>query len=92
MTSVALICMVKLAPADRAVITGAGSVVSDVLQVTPEIVRLSSITGKMRLLAVTAVVFTCKVGFAPVGIATAPLAAEVHTAGDAPLAQFTAVR
>ena len=62
-----------------------------VLQVVALMVRLSSMVNKIRLLAVTAEVSTTSVGFVPAGTATAPAAAEPHTAGEAPLAQLVVV-
>ena len=91
MTSVEPIWIVKLVPAVLAVTTGCVRVDSVVLQVVPPIVRLSSMLSMIRLLAVTAEVFTVSVGFVPVGTATAPAAAEPHTAGDAPFAQLVPV-
>lgn len=81
----------KLTPADRAVTTGCTKVESVVLHVVAEIVRLSSIERKIRLLAVTFVVLITNVGLIPVGTATAPDAEVPHTAGDAPLAQLLSV-
>lgn len=61
MVVVPLSCNVKLVPAVLAVTTGCVRVDNVVLQVTPEIVRLSSIVNRIRLLAVTAEVFTTNV-------------------------------
>jgi hypothetical protein len=85
------IWIVKLVPAVLAVTTGCVRVDSVVLQVMPEIVSPSSICGKILLFAVTAEVLIVSVGLLPVGTATAPAAAEPHTAGDAPLAQLVKV-
>jgi hypothetical protein len=79
--------------ADRAVTTGFSRVESVVLQVTPSLVpKLSSTVSRIMLFAVTAVVFTWRVGLVPVGSATVPAAADAHTAGDALLEQLFAVR
>jgi hypothetical protein len=90
---IAPIVKVKLVAAVRAVTTGLSKVDSVVLQVTLSLVpRLSSTVSMIWLLAVTAVEFTTRVGLVPVGRATLPDAAEPHTAGEAELEQFEAVR
>lgn len=89
---IAPIVNVKLVAAVRAVTTGFSSVDNVVLQVTPSFVpRLSSTVKSIWLFAVTAVVFTTRVGLVPVGKATLPDDAAAHTAGDAPDEQLVAV-
>jgi len=85
--------MVKLVPAVRAVTAKPPTSVARVLlQVVAAIVRLSSGSRKISLLAVTAEVLTTSATLdTPVGIATAPAAADPQTAGDAELEQFVAV-
>jgi hypothetical protein len=86
--------IVKLVPGVLAVIANPPTKVASVLlQVTPEMVTLSSTSNLITLAAVTAVVFTVSVELpVPVGTATAPSAADPQTAGLAPFAQFVAVK
>ena len=90
---VPLIVIVKLVPPVLAETTGSTMRDASVeLQVIPNLVpNVSSDCTKIWLLAVTAVVFTTRVAFVPVGTATLPAAADPHTAGDALLEQFDAV-
>ena len=81
----------KLTPGVRAVTAKPPTRVASVLlHVTPPIVSESSEVRVIRLLAVTAVVFTTTV-VASRAITTAPAADDPQTAGDAALAQLVAV-
>lgn len=94
MTADALVDTVNEVPAVRAVITsGVPTRVASVeLHVAPVTLAESSACNLISLFAVTAVVFTTKVLPVPVGSATLPAEAEPHTAGEAELEQFVAVR
>jgi hypothetical protein len=83
------IVMVKLVPGVLALTEGWLIVV---LQVADNLVpRLESNVSWIWLFAVTAVVFTTRV-VPDAGTATAPEAAEAHTAGEEELEQLVAVR
>src|ERR1700689_2702313 len=84
--------IVKLVPGVLAVIAEPPTRVASVLlHVADPGAVVSSVHRKMRLFAVTAVVFTISVGLTPVGIAAAPAGAAPHTAGLAALEQFVVV-